>query len=142
MQLGSIIQLTAAGATPKPSKVTKVGAGYVHHAGSDYRCRECWKFIPATNQCAEFRSQDTAKPHGTCTYWAFGKPVAGLKPSGAFTPAELGYTEDPNGTKCIRCKYFDSKGYCQKVDESSPGDDPGKITPGACCANQTPKVRG
>lgn len=130
----SLVQIKSA----VENKVTKVGAGYVHRPNTEYRCKDCLLFIPGSQQCALFRPQDVVKASGTCIYWANGTPMMGIKPQGAYTPKEAGYTEASNGTLCRRCRFFDGP-YCKKVDEKSPGDDPGKIHPEACCANQEPK---
>lgn len=121
------------------NKVTKVGAGYVHKDGVDYRCRECWDFDSIAQRCASHGPTDVIKPNGTCTYWRHGIPTPGLAIAGSITKQESGYTEDPNGTLCRRCKFF-FKGDCEKVNKNSPGDDPGQIHPMACCANQTPRA--
>lgn len=122
-------------------KVSKLGAGYVKRDGTDYRCIDCWKFIPETERCAEAHEHETARPFGSCINWAQGPAVPGLKPRGAYTLEELGYTEDRNGTKCKRCRFYDieAKNYCHVVDENSEGDTPGIIDPNACCDNQEPR---
>ena len=126
-----------------PKKASKTDAGYVHRIGTDYRCIDCWKFIAETEQCAEYRVTDSAKVNGTCTEWSFNNPlvmIAGVVvPNGALSPEVTGYTEDPKGTKCIRCAHFDPLGFCERVDEKSIGDDPGEINPNACCRFQKPK---
>lgn len=113
------------------NKVTKVGAGYVYVKGTDYRCGDCWKFIKSTQQCAELASSDTVKSNGTCILWSYGASKPGMKPTGAYTKAEVGYTENPNGTLCRRCEYFNGADACQKVE--------GAINPHACCSNQEPR---
>lgn len=121
------------------NKVTKVGAGYVHKEGTEYRCKDCWDFDPVAERCASHGVSDAIKDNGTCTYWRQGRPTAGLRITGALTKQESGYTEDPNGTLCRRCRFF-FKGDCEKVDKNSPGDDKGQIHPMACCGNQLPRA--
>ena len=121
-------------------KIPKVAVGYVYRPGVDYRCRECWKHIPATQQCAELRPQDTARPNGYCIVWAFGIPRPGLVPTSAYTPEEVGYGEKVNGTKCHRCGNFVTPDRCKRVDENSPGDTPGEINYDACCQAQWPRI--
>src|SRR6185295_7691300 len=130
---------------PIINKVTKTGAGYVLIAQTDYRCRDCWKFLPdhaltePSGRCAELGPDDVVKPNGYCTLWSYGNPQAAgtsLKPSRAWEPHEVGYGEDLNGTKCGRCEYFlasDARGLtgaCEKVR--------GGINAKACCNNQEP----
>ena len=121
-------------------KVTKIGAGYVFIKGAEYRCRDCWKLCQNKTRCAEMRTWDPVKPNGYCILWAHGTPRSDLIPTGAYTPEELGYGEEPNGTKCYKCQYFDQKWRksCERVDEKSRGDTPGLIHPHACCGNQEP----
>lgn len=114
-------------------KISKVGAGYIEQEGTDFRCRDCWKFIPASRQCAEMRVDDRVKPNGYCTMWAYGSPQSGLRPSGAYTPEEIGYGELKNGTKCERCTHYEGDGKCEIVDGVIE-DEIG------CCANQKPEV--
>jgi hypothetical protein len=123
-------------------KVTKNGATYVFRHDTDYRCEDCWKWLPDTEQCLEFRPQDVVKAHGYCSYWSFGEPgMIDAEPTGSYLPEELGYSEDPHGTQCHRCIYKNpgDDTYCHRVDESSPGDTPGQIHPNGCCANQEPR---
>ena len=121
-------------------RVTKIGAGYVFVLDTYYRCRDCWKYLPRSFQCAEMRGVYNIQPHGYCIYWAYGEP-AEQPIMGCFTPEELGYGEDPHGTGCHRCIFFDleSQRRCARVDENSSGDTPGMIHPEACCAHQEPR---
>lgn len=112
------------------NKVSKVGAGYVEIPDTSYRCRDCWKFIPGTRQCAELRQSDRVSPNGYCTLWSFGNPIKGLVPQGAYLPDEVGYGEDKDGTFCKNCEYFEGIS-CDKVK--------GLIRPLACCNNQSPR---
>lgn len=137
MKLYNVVHNLQAEAT---TKIPKVAVGYVYRYGTDYRCKDCWKFIPKTQQCAEYGKTDTARANGYCILWAFGTPKPGLVPTGAYTPLETGYGEKVNGTKCYRCGNFIQGDLCKRVDEKSPGDTPGKIDPNACCQAQYPKV--
>jgi hypothetical protein len=128
------------GAVAAPAKVTKEGAGYIHRDGTDYRCRDCVLFIPKSKRCAIHRNEDLIQPNGYCTQWAEGKPQPGLVPLGCYTPKETGYGELRNGTKCVRCVFFNGSNDCKRVNKDSSGDDPGSINPNACCANQQPRV--
>jgi hypothetical protein len=114
-------------------KVTKTGATYVFRLGTDYRCVDCWKWLPNVTGCMEMPGANgLVTENHYCTYWS---------PRGGFTPEELGLSDDPNGTQCHRCIYKnpgDDK-YCHRVDESTPGDTPGQIHPNACCAHQEPR---
>lgn len=114
-------------------QISKIGAGYVYRAGTDYRCKDCWKFIAKTGECSEIEPSKEIKPEGYCILWSEGKPAyaAGLH-SGNYTPEEVGYGEDPNGTLCRRCKHFDGSSRCEIVK--------GEIKFGACCDNQEPKL--
>lgn len=120
-------------------KISKLGAGYVHKDGTDYRCKDCISLIPQRRKCEVHSIQDTTLPNGYCIQWVYGKPK-GVKPLGCVTPLESGYGELKNGTKCIRCAHFNGRDDCDLVDKESPGDDPYMIHPQACCDNQTPKV--
>jgi hypothetical protein len=122
--LGELLTITAAG------KISKVGAGYVERRGSDYRCRECWLFIPGKQRCATLGQADVVRPNGYCIYWEKGTPQAGLKPMGSYTKLEAGYGELPNGTLCRRCEHFDGRSACSIVA--------GTIAAGGCCNNQEP----
>ena len=112
-------------------KITKIGAGYVERQGTDYRCSDCWIFIPDKQRCGTFGANDVVKPSGYCVYWEFGKPLVGIRPMNSYTPAQAGYGEKVNGTKCQRCKHSDGKGNCEIVE--------GPIKPNGCCNNQSPK---
>ena len=93
------------------------------------------------SKCAKFGRGDTARANGTCILWPLGAPVQ-ITPNNSYTSSELGYTENPNGTKCKRCSNFLAPNDCRMVDRSSPGDDPRVIHPEACCAAQSPKTTG
>lgn len=120
-------------------KITKVGAGYLHVLETDYRCSDCWKFIPETSRCAELGISDVVRPNGYCTMFSYGSPVPGLQPWGSYRPEQVGYGELPDGTRCKNCEYFSVIGDCKIVDKNSIGDDPGMITSNGCCANQEPR---
>jgi hypothetical protein len=119
--------------------VTKVGAGYIHIQGTDYRCSDCSLFIPGTRRCAAHGKNDLIRANGYCIEFLYGAPNNDLVPIGSVTKLQSGYGEDVDGTKCYRCRFFNGKIECSKVDRNSPGDNPGKIHPDACCANQQPK---
>jgi hypothetical protein len=121
-------------ARPKFVKITKVGAGYVHRAGSDYRCSECIHFLSDIKRCFLLGSDDVIAPEGYCIEWAKGARPADDhdwddKPQGCYSKAEVGYGTKKNGTLCERCKHFDA-GYCEIVE--------GRIEPGGCCNSQSP----
>lgn len=120
-------------------QISKVGAGYAHVKGTDYRCIDCWKFISKRQKCAELREQDTVRANGYCIQWSFGPEVAGLKPMGAYTPAEVGYGEDPRGTLCSRCQNF-KQVWARNFRRAWFGCRivRGVIARGACCNNQKP----
>lgn len=120
-------------------QITKTDAGYVHRDGVDYRCRECWKFLPSQNACASLQLTDTVRANGTCILWEIGPPRPGLMPLGCFEKDQVGYTENPNGTKCYRCVMFLPSGACMRVDKNSPGDDPKRIDRNGCCNSQSPR---
>lgn len=121
-------------------KIAKVSVGYIHRTGVDYRCKECLLFIPDSERCFIHGVGAVIKPNGYCAYWVKGQPFPGLTPKGSVSKLESGYGEDPNGTTCQKCEYFSSeKNDCQVVDKDSSGDDPGEISPMACCGNQSPK---
>lgn len=111
--------------------IDKVGAGYVERVATDYRCRDCWKYIPATRRCAELGRNDVVSPNGYCILWAEGRQAQHLEPHGSYTKSEVGYGEDPNGTLCRRCEYFDGHSSCKIVE--------GTISPHGCCDNQEPE---
>lgn len=127
-----LIQISAVG------KIAKAIVVYVHIPDTDYRCSDCWKFIPETLRCAELGLSDVVLPQGYCELWSYGSPIPGLQPLGCYRPEQVGYGEDPRGTKCRRCVNYDN-GYCKVVDEASAGDDPGRIDPNACCNAQEPR---
>ena len=128
------------GGEAEGEKIAKVSVGYIHRRGSDYRCKGCVMFIPDIERCLIHGEDQIIRAIGYCVYWAKGKPFPGLKPMGSVSKLESGYGEDPNGTTCAKCEYFlEATSDCQKVDRNSPGDDPGRIDPGACCGNQDPK---
>jgi hypothetical protein len=111
-------------------KISKVGAGYVFRPGTEYRCKDCWKFIPGSEQCAEIASIREIKPGGYCILWSKGEPRH-QQVFGNYTVEEVGYGELPNGTLCRRCEHFDGAHSCEIVE--------GEIKHGACCDNQQPK---
>ena len=111
-------------------QITKVGAGYVYRKGTDYRCADCWMFEPSELSCAQFSPLRTVRPNGYCTAWSEG-PSRHARNTSAYEPAQLGYGELPNGTKCGRCKHFNGRDACEIVQ--------GKIDKDACCNNQEPK---
>ncbi len=123
-------------------KLSKQQAGYIHRSATDYRCEDCPHFVPEAQGCAIHKPSETILARGYCTYWVHGAP-AGLEAGalGQLTRIESAYGEDPNGTKCSRCTNFDA-GYCRKVDEKTPGDDPGRIDRNGCCNVQTPIAAG
>ena len=116
------------------AKITKVGAGYVYREGAEYRCDECWKFIPSRGKCAEIRSMRIIRPNGYCIQWSKGKPGRVSEVYGDYAPEEVGYGEKPEGTLCRRCDHFDGTNRCEVVGKNDP-----EIKPGACCDNQEPK---
>ena len=121
-------------ATHKPEqyvRISKVGAGYVYRKGTEYRCKDCWKYLPKFERCQELSDSAVVKPNGYCILWSEGKPDNDGWVSGAYTPAEVGYGEKTNGTLCRRCEHFDGASKCELVE--------GVILPGACCDNQEPK---
>lgn len=111
--------------------ISKVGAGYVYRKGTDYRCKDCWKFIDQLEKCAELGFRDTVKPQGYCTLWSNGKTTYYKPTMDAYTKEQVGYGELANGTKCGRCKHFDGRDSCEIVE--------GKIDKDACCNNQEPR---
>ena len=122
-------------ATHKPEqyvRISKVGAGYVYRKGTEYRCKDCWKYRPGDERCMELGAGDVVRPNGYCILWSKGEPTVGeMDEIGAYTPAEVGYGEKANGTLCRRCEHFDGASKCELVE--------GVILPGACCDNQEPK---
>jgi len=124
------------------AKLLKSQAGYIHRPSTDYRCEDCPHFVPENAGCAIHKPSELIQARGYCTYWVYGRP-AGLEAGslGQLTCLESAYGEDPNGTQCFRCTNFDD-GDCKKVDEKSPGDDPGKIARNGCCNVQTPIEAG
>lgn len=111
-------------------QISKVGAGYVYRKGTDYRCKDCWKFMPMRQRCAEMSLIDVVLKNGYCTMWSEGPAHSGSM-YGSYTKEQVGYGEDPKGTKCGRCKHFDGRDACEIVQ--------GKIDKDACCNNQEPK---
>lgn len=130
-------------ATHKPGeyvKISKVGAGYVYVPRADYRCRECWKYVPnhehgncmeISGNCMEIRSGVVIKPEGYCILWSKGDPFGADPGSGPYRAEQVGYGESRNGTTCARCKHFDGTSRCEIVE--------GTVAPGGCCNNQEPK---
>ena len=121
-------------ATHKPEqyvRISKVGAGYVYRKGTEYRCKDCWKYIKETGECGELAPDQHVKPNGYCILWSQGGNAQNFYTHGDYTPAEVGYGEKTNGTLCRRCEHFDGASKCELVE--------GVILPGACCDNQEPK---
>lgn len=124
---------------PVINKIGRVEAGYLYIQGTDYRCSDCWCFIPgkagSDGLCQQFSKDDIVSPHGYCNMFAYGNPVANAIPRKAYTPDEVGYGEDSRGTKCVRCRHFMSTGssgagVCEVVE--------GSVKTGACCNSQEP----
>lgn len=137
VRMADIIQI---GALAAPAKVPKTAAGYIHRNNTDYRCKDCTLFIPGKKRCAFHGPADLIHPNGYCIYWGEGKPKPMLVTWGCYTLKESGYGELRNGTLCVRCVFFNGTDDCKRVDRNSDGDDPGRIDPHGCCANQTPRV--
>lgn len=127
----------AEGEGKKGLKVAKQGALYVHRVGSNYLCEQCVAYISKRKRCyLILNSEGEIKPKATCGYFVKGKSLPDISPAGNLSKLEAGYIEPPNGVSCKQCEYFSAvKEDCQVVDKNSPGDDPGKIHPDACCAN-------
>lgn len=136
-------------------RVSKQGTVYLHVLPdpdgyqTQYQCRDCPMWIGDVERCTIHGPEDVIKPFGTCGYFVRGQPVSseGHEPMGGVTPLQSGYEENAVGFSCKRCAAYvamvlengtlaDSGG-CQIVDYDSPGDDPGKIHPDACCAAWT-----
>lgn len=112
-------------------KISKVGAGYVHVPRTEYRCRDCWKFLPKLHRCAEITTGERIESHGYCILWSKGGPDPGLNVRGHYTAAEVGYGTLVAGTLCRRCTHFNGKDACEIVR--------GRIDPQGCCDNQEPR---
>lgn len=117
-------------------KVPKSGSLYIHRTGTEYQCKDCYAFIPATERCLIHSDTAEIKAYATCGYFVKGKPLPDIKPMGYLSKLESGYTDEGKaGYSCKRCEYFAADALdCAKVDRKSPGDDPGKIHPDGCCA--------
>lgn len=117
-------------------KQDKIPAGYLHVLNGNYKCSNCWKFISGKERCAEMTYGDVVKPFGSCNLFSEGTPDSTLIPHGAYTKLTAGYEEFPDGYSCKRCEYYaEVFQRCEKVNEKSPGPDPGKIHADACCNN-------
>jgi hypothetical protein len=131
MRHATVAELMEHGERPDFVHISKVGAGYVYRKDTDYRCADCWKFIPQTERCVEFGPGKRVLATGYCINWSPGERVHFLPPMGSYQSAQLGYGEDPRGTKCGRCKHFDGLDACEIVE--------GRIDRDACCNNQEPR---
>lgn len=109
-------------------KISKEAAGYVEFKGSDYQCRECYKFEPAEGKknCAEV--EGTIEPFGGCNEFVQGQPsqIAAISLPRKLTQREAGYMVNKAGFSCKRCEHFDRERWlCEKVE--------GEIRPYGCC---------
>jgi 2,3-bisphosphoglycerate-dependent phosphoglycerate mutase len=118
----------------RPKRMKKSAVLYMHIEGSEYRCRECLLFIPDTKRCAVHGPDDEILPEDTCGLFVQGKPLPGLRPMSCVNKVESGYTATKKGSSCGNCEYYlPTRRDCTRVDPESPGDDPGFISPSACC---------
>lgn len=119
-------------------KISKVGAGYVYRKGCDYRCRECINWLSDIERCFLLGKNDKVPANAYCILWAKGTRPGDDhdwddKPQGCYTPEEVGLDSLENGTLCSRCQHFSGDDACEIVE--------GKIDSGACCDNQSPKLK-
>lgn len=116
------------------SKIPKEAVLYIHKQGTNYKCKDCLFAKEMANKCALYGSAVAIKPIGACGLWIKKKGNIEIPFIGGYTKENTGYVENPPGYTCGRCEEFlPDQEDCKKVDKDSPGDDPGKITSGACC---------
>lgn len=121
-----------------PPKIDKASVLYLHKPSTDYECRDCTMFIPATKHCSIHGPQDVIQPYGSCGLFVKGKPGTGMTqpmhPMSQVTKVQSGYVESQEGFSCKRCEYWiKADSDCQKVDRFSQGDDYGVIHEDGCC---------
>ena len=124
---------------PVINKVSKADALYIHIAGTQYKCEDCTKFIPATDstegKCLEFSKADTVSAKGYCGLWSYGNGIVNVTPRGSWEPYETGYGENPRGTKCVNCVHFTASG---QSGSGSCDVVKGVVHRNGCCNLQTP----
>lgn len=122
-------------------KIPKEAVLYIHKKGTNYKCRDCVFAKDHANKCAIYGGAVPIKPYGACGLWVQRSGNVEVSFIGKATKEETGYVENLDGFTCGRCdEFLPEKEDCKKVDKDSPGDDPGKITSGACC-NRWEKIK-
>lgn len=115
----------------------KAAALYLRFPDTDYQCADCSMWIPKAERCTIHGPDDTIRAEGSCGFFIKGKPH-GDKAMGMVTTEQSGYEESKPGFSCKWCQHFVSspqqgRGDCQRIDKDSKGQDPGNISPEACC---------
>jgi len=115
-------------------RISKAAAGYIFAPGTSILCGEC-AFVGEGGLCSDHPGpeQRVNLEKGSCNDWQDRRQ--GLVAGNNSRPwVQVAYIENNNGFGCRRCEHMDlEKHDCSVVDPNSPGDNPGKIDPYACC---------
>ena len=137
------------------SKIPKSAAGYMHKYGTDYICAECVAYDPEDRRCLHLGPGDIVLPFDGSNFFEKGEPGS-IQPSepelaldedqdsamSLLTPQQIGFARSNFGFGCRRCSHFmPGLDDCNAVDRESPGDDPGRVDPHACCNLWEPDSR-
>ena len=116
------------------AKISKEVVLYIHKRDTAYKCKDCLFAREHGNKCALYGSSVSIRPYGTCGLFVKQKGHVDIPFIGGYNKENTGYVENMEGFSCARCdEFLPEEQDCKKIDKDSPGDDPGKITSGACC---------
>lgn len=118
-------------------KVSKSSVLYIHLPATEYQCLDCTMLHAGADKCSIHQRHFRILKIGSCGLFYYGPPAG--KGFGYLTTVQTGYEENTEGFSCKRCSRFLAERLdCRHVDKNSPGDDPGKIHPDACCNDWRP----